>query len=91
MGPRFIPSDPGGVDPRAWTVLEAHAIRSRKALAAVVGKLVVQSFARWRCCCRSRPRAGRLHHTPVRSDDSPACSSTMKTGCVSANAPPETV
>ncbi|MCP3910894.1 MAG: hypothetical protein GY713_08080 [Actinomycetia bacterium] len=34
------------VDPGAWTVLKAHAIRSRKPLAAVVGRLLVQSFDR---------------------------------------------
>lgn len=34
------------VDPGAWMVVKAHAVRNRKALAAVVGKLVVQSFDR---------------------------------------------
>ena len=32
------------VDAEAWAVVKAHAIRSRKAVAAVVGELVVQSL-----------------------------------------------
>ncbi len=34
------------VDPLAWTVLKAHAVRHRKSLAGVVGKLLVKSFDR---------------------------------------------
>jgi len=79
------------VDPDAWTVVKANAIRNRKALAAVAGALLVSHLSS-QCSpwCRVGPLHRTLRHCLAHNDDSPACSSTTTTGPTSANEPPST-